>query len=57
MMRLWEISFAYGMCEMMQEGEEVVGNFPCIREMWNGCLKVMRLFETSLAYRRCGMDA
>ena len=41
----------------MLEGDEIVGNFPRMWEVWNGCWKVMRLWETFLACGRCGMDA
>ena len=32
----------------MLEGDEVIGNFPCIWEVWNGCWKVMRLWKHPL---------
>ena len=41
----------------MLEGDEIVGNFPRMWEVWNGCLKVMWLWETFLAYGKCRIDA
>ena len=52
-----KLSLHVGGVEWMLEGDEIVGNFPRMWEVWNGCWKVMWLWETFLACGRCGMDA